>query len=223
MNALRSFYRNFPTVKFEKGEIIIHQDETPKYIYGIRKGIVEVYNLTSDGSTRNISFEIADDIIPVCWAFSKSTQALFYYRAHTDCELYMIKKQSFLQRLAESHSFAGAVLDRQMAAYVGTQLQVDALEKPRGYVRLLYVFRYFCLRYGRNTDDEFVKIQIPLTQQDIANFTGLTRETVSIGINRLREEGIISSENKYYAVDTKRLNDKIDDDFNSGIFVSMLR
>jgi biotin operon repressor len=110
-----------------------------------------------------------------------------------------------------------------MAAYVATQLQVDALEKPRGYTRLLYVLRYFCLRYGRNSDNDHVKIQLPLTQHDIANFTGMTRETISLAINKLKSKNIISADNKYYTINIKELNDLIDDDFNSGISVSMLR
>lgn len=223
MGELRAFYRNYPTVKFQKGEIIIHQDEKPRYVYAIRTGIVEAYNLTRSGFYRVNSFEIADDVIPVCWSFSKTTASLFYYRAYTDCELWAIPKQDFLQKIAESYRFVEDMLDRQMRGYIGTQLQVDALARQHGYTKLLYLFRYLSLRFGRDTAQDRSKIQIPLTQQAIANFSGLTRETATIEINRLKKNGILSCEHRYYTVHSDRLNDEIDDDFNPGISINMLR
>lgn len=223
MNELRSFYRNFPTVKFEKGEIFIHQGEKPKYVFAIRAGVVESYNLTRGGDYRTNSYNIADDIVPLSWAFSKTAEALFYYRAYTDCELWMIKKQDFLMKLIESHRFLDAVLERTLNSYVGSKLHVDALSRQHGYTKLLYIFRYLSLLYGRESESGESKIQIPLTQQDIANLSGLTRETTTIEINKLKSRGIISDDHRYYTVSINRLNDEIDDDFNPGISINMLR
>ncbi|MGE5327763.1 MAG: cyclic nucleotide-binding domain-containing protein, partial [Thiobacillus sp.] len=63
MNENRSFYENYPTVKFSKGEIILHQDEVPKYVYVVKSGVVEALNFTHSGDYRSISFAIADDIL----------------------------------------------------------------------------------------------------------------------------------------------------------------
>ena len=223
MSELRSFYRDFPTVKFKKGEIIIHQGEKPKYVYAVRTGVVESYNLTGGGDCRTNAFEIADDIIPMSWAFSKTAGALFYYRAYTDCELWTIRKQDFMLKLTESHRFLDAMLDRQLKGYVGAKLKIDALSRQHSFMKLLYIFRYLSLRYGREFDTNKSKLQIPMTQQEIANLSGLTRETTTLEIIKLKNKGIISSDHRYYTVNIDLLNDEIDDDFNPGISINMLR
>lgn len=222
MKELRSFFRKYPTVKFAKGEMILQQDEVPTHVYAIKSGVVKLSNLTGEGDDQSITFEIVDDILPVCWAFSKTSKALFYYQAYTDCELYLIDKDAFENQLATDKSFIRAMLDRQISSYIGNMLQVDALEKTRAYTKLLYTFRYFCLRYGRVIKKDLVKIYVPLTQQEIANTTGLTRETTTLELKRLREQKIISVRLKYYTVDTRRLNEQIDDEYDPGITVSML-
>lgn len=224
MNSeLRAFYRNFPIAKFDKGEIIIHQDETPKCVYAVRSGVVEIYNVTLNGECRTIGFNIVDDIFPTSWAFSKTTKAMFFYKAYSNCEVYTINKQAFLLHLSDNHKFMQAILERKVKELISTQLQIDALEKPHSNLKLLYLFRYLCLRHGRDIVEDMVKIQIPLTQQEIANFVGLTRETVAIEISKLRSDKIISTEHKYYIVNTAKLNQRLDEEYNSvGIEVSTL-
>lgn len=222
VNELRSFYRRYPTVKFRKGETIVQQDELPKCVYAVKNGVVKVSNVSGTGDNQSISFEIVDDILPLCWAFSKSTRALFYYQAYTDCELYVIDKEAFEAHSKHDINFTHAMLTRQVSAHVGNMLQVDALEKARAYTKLLYTFRYFCLRYGRDIKKNLVKIYVPLTQQELANTTGLTRETTTLELKKMKKQKIISMKHKYYTVNTQRLNEKIDDDYSPGVQVSML-
>lgn len=222
MNELKSFYRKYPTIKFAKGEVIFQQNEVPAHVYAIKSGVVKVSNLSADGVDQLISFEIIDDIVPICWAFSKTTKALFYYQAYTDCEFYIMSKEVFEAHMANNVGFANAMLSRQVSSYVGNMLQVDALEKTRAYTKLLYTFRYLCLRYGRDIRRDLVKIYVPLTQQEIANTTGLTRETTTLELKKLREQKILSVRRKYYTVDTSKLNAQIDDEYDPGIDVSML-
>jgi CRP/FNR family transcriptional regulator len=118
--------------------------------------------------------------------------------------------------------FCRAVLEVQTKSQIGHQLQTDALTKTNGRKKILYMFRYFCLRYGRDLQNNLVKIQIPLTKQEIANWVGLTRETVTIALHRLAGQGIIRSEKKYYLVDTKKLNRRIVDEYDSGIWINKL-
>lgn len=222
MNELRSFYREYPTKIFPKGEIIFHQDEIPRHVYGIKSGVVRAYNLAATGEEQTIAFEIIDDIVPMCWAFATTSKALFYYQAYTDCELYVIDKSVFEERLLGNGNFTRATLRRQVRSYIGTMLQVDAIEKTRANVKLLYTFRYLCLQYGRDVMTDRVKIYVPFTQQELANTMGLTRETTTLEVKKLKEQKVISVRKKYYTIDTSKLNARIDDEYDPGIKVNML-
>jgi CRP/FNR family transcriptional regulator len=179
--------------------------------------VIKISNIGKDGAEESLSFKITDDILPVCWAFSKTTRSLFFYQAYTDCELYVIDKSDFVKQIETDMEFTQAILSRQVSAYVGSQLQVDALSKPKANMKLLYTFRWLCLRYGREIKKGHAKIQIPMTQQEFANFTGLTRETVTLELNRLKDKKIISRQTKYYTVNTDKLSDLTDDEYNPGL------
>jgi CRP/FNR family transcriptional regulator len=218
----RSFYRHNPTVKFSKGETVFLQGEVPKNLYSIRSGVVEESNLTSDGNQQSIAFEITGDIIPKSWAFSKTAKTLFDYTALTDCELYIINKEDFQSQIVYNLDFTKKMLDRMVVSLMGAKLKLDALEKPHASLKLLYTFLYLCYQYGTKIGTGVVMIQVPLTQQDLADITGLTRETTNLELSKLKREKIVVSDQKYYLVNIEKLNSKIDDDYEPGSSMNML-
>ena len=217
----RSFYRHNTTVRFSKGETIFLQGEVPKNLYSIKSGVVEESNLTSNGNQQSIAFEIVGDIIPKSWAFSKTAKTLFDYTAFTDCELYVISKEDFLSQVAYNFDFTKKMLDRIIVSLMGARLKLDALEKPHASLKLLYTFLYLCYQYGTKVGAGIVMIQVPLTQQDLADITGLTRETTNLELSKLKKGKVVVSDQKYYLVDIEELNSKLDDDYEPGSSLNM--
>ncbi|MEI6053872.1 MAG: Crp/Fnr family transcriptional regulator [Candidatus Saccharibacteria bacterium] len=222
MDDRRSFYRNCPTVKFSKGETIFHQGEIPKCIYSVKSGIVEETDLTSTGFCQSVSFEIVGDIFPKGYAFSNSDSTLFYYTAYTDCVLYVINRNDFLHQINTNFEFAKKMLKRNSSLLLGARLQVDSIEKPSAKLKLLHTFKYLCLLYGIKISEDSIKILVPLTQQKIAEHTGLTRETINIELNKFMVKKIIYQKAKQYIVNIKKLNIEIEEESNSHVSVSML-
>jgi DNA-binding transcriptional regulator LsrR (DeoR family) len=64
-------------------------------------------------------------------------------------------------------------------------------------------------------------IQVPLTQQDLADFTGLTRETTNLELSKLKKGKVVVSDQKYYLVDVKKLSAKIDDAYEPDSSLNM--
>jgi CRP-like cAMP-binding protein len=47
---------------------------------------------------------------------------------------------------------------------------------------------------------------LPLTQQDLANFLGLTRETTGVQLKALEQDGVLRYKRQRYMVNTSRLS-----------------
>jgi CRP-like cAMP-binding protein len=194
----------------------------PKHLFSIKSGVVEESNLTSDGNQQSIAFEIVGDIIPKSWAFSKTTKTLFNYIALTDCELYVISKDDFQSQIAYNLDFTKKVLNRIVVSLMGAKLKLDALEKPHASQKLTYTFRYMCYQYGIKIGPSIIMIQVPMTQQDLAYFTGLTRETTNLELSKLKRSKIVTNDQKYYMVDIDKLNEIIDDQYEPESTMNML-
>lgn len=211
--TIQKIYSKYRTTKYKKGDIILMQNIVPDSAYAIKNGIIRVYTTTSaECDERSISFVTKNEVFPICWLFSKTEATLFYYIAHTDCELYVIDKDNFLKDIVESPSASYALLDHTINDYVTKALQITALEQPRAIDKILHTFNYFSLRYGRQLIQDVVRITIPLTQKDIASFCGMARETVATELSKVRNKNIISSKNKFYTVNLTNLRAFTDDE-----------
>lgn len=223
MKERRSFYRNNQTIKFACGETIFFQDMVPKCIYVIKSGVVEEFDITCTGDSRSISFETVGDVIPKCFAFSKTERTLFNYVAHTDCELYIVSKNAFGRELGHDVEFANKMINRLMNSLMSARLHIDAISRPKAHMKLLYTFRFLALLYGKEVGEGLVRIQIPLTQQTIANITGLTRETASLGLHKIKSQGVVDCKSKYYVVNIGQLHEQIEDEYDPGVVVGEVR
>lgn len=211
IDQVRKFYAEHRTIKFGKGEIILLQDETPVSAFAVKSGIVRSYTITSSYAERSISFTTQDELFPIYWLFSEIDTTLFYYVAHTDCELYVLNRESFQQKVEQSAAISYMLLTRSVEDYAIKELQVASLEQFRAIDRILYTMSYLCTHYGARVTSDTMRISIPLTQKDIASFAGLARETVAAEMSKIRQKDIISRRSKFYTVNLVNLHRFIDD------------
>jgi CRP/FNR family cyclic AMP-dependent transcriptional regulator len=211
MNELELFYTKFYKKFYKKGDVIFIQGEEPQYAYAIKSGVVRVYTTTLEYEERSISFVTKDEVFPICWLFAKTKTVLFFYVAHTDCELYVIDRTSFHRYLKSSGTLSHTLLEHTINDYVGKALQITALEQVKASSKVLHTLNSFTLRYGKKLLDDLIRINIPLTQKDIASFAALARETVAIELLQLRKKGVITIKNKFYTVNVPKLKKMIED------------
>jgi CRP/FNR family transcriptional regulator len=105
------------------------------------------------------------------------------------------------------------VLERSVCEAITHEMRINALGESKAADKVLHTIHYLALRFGRDLKTDLVEIPLPITQQDVANFTGLTRETVSVELKKLASEMIIFSRNRNYVVLTDRLNKLLDDEY----------
>ena len=97
-------------------------------------------------------------------------------------------------------SFVQHLSDSKRRAFARLHALQRSEAKPRLMGTLLSLARTMCCTSGT----EFVLNQA-ITQQDIADMTGLNRSTVSSLINRLREDGILGGSGRFLTIDVPRM------------------
>lgn len=220
MNILEAYVADLPTKHVPKGQMIFMQGDRPEHAFGIKNGIMKMYNLTADGEPNSISYGMTGELFPVCWTFSATEKTLYYYQAYTDCDLYVIDKQALTDELQHNAQLAYALLEIQTKVYVYQTLRINALEQSRASMKLACMLHLLCLRYGRTLVRDRVEIQIPLTQQELSESLGLTRETTATELKALQDKGVINRNAKLYTVNTAKLNQELDDEYDPGIHIS---
>ena len=213
MIDLQTYLQAQKTKLFKKGDVILQQDIKPTCVYVIRQGIVKTYNLTSKGEEKPIGFNVSGDLFPLGWTLGKISRSQYYYEAVSDCSIYMVPKTNLLEFLHSDNDAMFQVLQRCAGESLNHQMRINALEQSKAYEKVLYTIHYLSLCFGHDLRKDMVEIPLPITQQDVANFTGLTRETVGVELKKLALERVILSRNRNYVVLTDKLNELLDDEY----------
>jgi CRP-like cAMP-binding protein len=216
LEAFQRFLSNYHVRKYAKGEIILVQGEVPTSGLVIKKGVIKTYNLTAQGEEKPISFDIAGEIIPIGWVFHKIKYAQYYYEAFTDCEIYSLPRDEYLAYLRSNPDQTLAHYSNFVGRYLNYQMRVNALEQSKAAAKVINTIHFLALRFGVDVKPNVVKIQLPFTQQDLANYMGLTRETTGIELKKLQRSGVLTYRRQYYMVNTDKLADLLDDDYETG-------
>lgn len=217
MEEFHQFIKKYRTKRFKKGELILVQGEVPECAHVIKSGIVKAYNLTLSGEEKPIGFDIESEIFPVSWTFKKVNHVQFYYEAFTESVVYCIPTTDIVKFLAENPKAQTWILDNLVSKYMHMQMRINALEQSKAPQKVINTIHYLCIRFGVEEKKNTVRIQLPLTQQDLANFIGLTRETTGIELKKLHQKGVLSYRRQNYVVRKDKLDDLLDEDYGLGI------
>jgi len=210
MEAIAPLLRSYPTKHYDKGQIILCQDAEPQACYIIQSGFVKTYTITAEGDEKPVSFDTKFDVFPVAWAFGKAMVADCYHQAYTDCELYQVPRDDFLGYIQTKPKIVYRFMHYMLDRCLDYQAHVRSLEQAKAADKILHALNFLTHRFGKKVARSRVRMMLPLTQQDLANFLGLTRETTGTQLKQLQRKGVIDYHQQKYLVHQDKLDDLLD-------------
>lgn len=213
MYTMQAFFDQYHTKRYQKGATILHQDALPGAVYAVKEGVVKVYNLTAHGEEKPVGFATQSEVIPLGWVFGMTNRSQYYYEAFSDCLLYRLPKADYLAFIKSNQAALFETLQLCIKRLVDQQMRINALGQSKASQKVLNIIHYMALYFGRDLRPDVVEIPLPLTQQDIANCVGMTRETTNTELKKLVAQKIIFHRGQTYVVRTDKLNELLDDDY----------
>ncbi len=203
-----------------KRAILIYQGEVPRQVYMVHSGTFKAYRLGSFGEEQIVSFKTPGDIFPETWVFGKTSSALYYYEAMSDAEVLTIERSVFLNLLDSKPELKDQMMDYMVTNYTGLLMQISALEQSRAAEKLILMVYYLMFRYGKEKKPGEYILNLNLTHTTLASLMGLTRETTTTELGRLKRKGIIAYDTKSFTVYRDVLEKKLGDDSFADIKLS---
>ena len=215
INYLHTFLARHPSRLFKKKEIIVFQGEAPRFAYIVKSGTVKAYNLSVNGDEKPVAFYEADSVFPASWVYGKTASATYYYEAFTpSVEVYAIERQEFVDFIKRRPELLYLQMEQLLNEQLGSSIRLNALQHSRASDKLIYTLHYLSLSHGRPATGDKIELTLELTHQDLANLTGLTRETAATELNKLKKQGIIEyGKHTPYRLDVARLMRMLNDEF----------
>jgi CRP/FNR family transcriptional regulator len=173
-------------VEFAPGEVFRHEGDPPDYLFNITSGAVKLFKLLPDGRRQIVGFLTVGDFV----GFGRADAAPASAEAITPVRLCRFERSRF-RALLDAHPALErcllAVASDEIAAAQEHMMLLGRLTAEERVGRFLLARAVSSQRMG-SSDQGF---ELPMTRGDIADYLGLTTETVSRVFTRLRQKGLI--------------------------------
>ena len=224
LNYLHTFLERHPSRSFKKKEIIVFQGEAPRHAFIVKSGTVKAYNLSVSGDEKPVAFYQADSVFPASWVYGKTASATYYYEAFSPVvETYTLDREEFVSFIKKRPELLYQEMERLLIEQLGSSIRLNALQHSRASDKLVYTLHYLALSHGRPSGNDKIELTLDLTHQDLANLTGLTRETAATELNKLKKQGIIDYGKQIpYSLDVSKLMGMLNDEFIADLQLTSL-
>lgn len=184
---------------FNKGELVQSSDNDQQRFYLIKSGFIKRYLIENDGTLSVQYIDVPGDIFPLTFVFNRLLhQTIYrgpevhYYEAMNKVVVYSLDSEKLIDGVNKDPS-----LYRDLLSVAGKRLEsnIQLLENQAlrtVYHRVAHQLAYFGHRLGKPHANG-IKVDVPLTQQDLADILSTSRETVSLCVVRLRDKGLIKT------------------------------
>jgi CRP/FNR family nitrogen fixation transcriptional regulator len=173
---------NLSAFNYKKGTEIYGEKEPAEYVYQVIIGAVRSYKLLSDGRRQIGAFHLAGDI----FGLENGSEHRFTAEAIVNTTVRLIKRRS-LEMVAESD----ALVSRNLLSMTTSNLQhAEDHMLLLGRKTSLERVAAFLIEMDRRLTAAGV-MPLPMSRRDIADYLGLTLETVSRALSRLHELDVI--------------------------------
>ncbi|NCU29761.1 Crp/Fnr family transcriptional regulator [Candidatus Saccharibacteria bacterium] len=200
-----------------KNSLLLYPGEVPNQAYIVRSGSFRAYRIDNAGVEQIAGFKLTGDIFPECWVFGKTTRTMYYYEALEDSEVVTIEREVLLDLLEKRPEMWKLLFDRMVEHYTVLMLQVTALEQTHAVDKLLMTLNYLLFRFGEERSKGRYVLKLNVTHSLLAGMTGLSRETVSKELGRLRRRRVVRYGLREFSINKKALENRLDDESFSDI------
>lgn len=174
------------SVCLEPAQTIFYEGDGDAYLFNVTMGAVRLSKLLPDGRRQVMGFLFPGDLL----GLSVSGSYAYTADAITETSLCRFDRQR-LTRLAEKYP----KLEHRVVALASNELvqaqdHLMILGQKRASERVATLLLRLAERIGSKAGDGRL-VDLPMSREDIADYAGLTIETVSRNLSRLRDAGII--------------------------------
>ncbi len=203
---------------FSSGQTIAWAGDDLGFVASVVRGVATLGQTMEDGRTQMLGLLLPSDFV----GRPGRNTSIYDIVAVSDVTLCCFRRKPFESMLYKTPSIGARLLEMTMDELDAAREWMLILGRKTAREKIASLLTIIARReaaVGFSSGNSSVTIELPLTREAMADYLGLTLETVSRQISALKREGIIELEGKrkVFVPDMAALMEETGDDVDGGI------
>lgn len=195
---VQQHFSTYPKRTYPKGQILVFADEDPEHIFYIVQGKVRQYDVSYRGDEVILTVFGKDAFFPMSWAINHGPNH-YFYKTEEETEVHIVPADDALEFVKNNPDVLLDLVSRLYRGMDGLLGRVAHLMAGSARSRLIYELIIESRRFG--DDKGSGKFTLQTSEVDLAARAGLSRETVSREIQKLKDRGWLTLNSKSITVE----------------------
>lgn len=194
VGALTKMFPDAVERTYNAGQIVIYHGDKPDYVMFVISGTVKFYDIDSDGNEKIFHIGGPQSFFPLFYTFEGKDHVDAFYTTLEKSRFLLIPLSDFRKRIEEDAPFTAAILAWYAKEMDYVVLRLKSLERSSARQKLLQALSYLCEQHSVGKpwhSSVWCRVRFPLSQQTLAELTGMTRETVNATLKDIQKLGVI--------------------------------
>ncbi|WP_068618125.1 Crp/Fnr family transcriptional regulator [Paenibacillus tuaregi] len=176
--------------KFAKGQPLILEGEPSDTLHIIQWGHVKLSKMTPEGKEQILHVLTNGDFFGELSIFNSDELSNFSAYALKDTNICMLTRTDMEQLMTENPEISVRILKSVTKRLAHTENLAQSLATKDPEIRIAYMIMELSDKYGKLRSGN-IHIALPLSREGIANYVGVTRETISRKFSKFEQLGLI--------------------------------
>ena len=182
-------------------------------IYLVKSGFIKAYTILDSGDTRTILILAAGDIFPLSFSATmdwSNYKIRYFYQTLGNVELLALPAEKLLEHLRNDDEGMSTYMSYLAASNEAIMNQLEVMKNKKAIDKVCMLLPYLIEKSGKKISDDVYELQLKLSHQEIADLSGVTRETTTTLVKQLEKKGVVDQTHANWRVNTAALEKMLD-------------
>lgn len=175
--------------EYIKGDVIFTEGNIANTLYFVNEGKIKLYKYTKDGKEQILHVLSEGDFFGELDLIKPSKYG-FNAKAIVDSKICTLTKEEMKDIMMRNLEIGIKLLETVGERLAKVENLVQNLATNDVDSRMAYLITDLMEKYGESTGNN-ISIKLPLSREEMANYIGVTRETISRKLKKLEDENLI--------------------------------
>jgi CRP-like cAMP-binding protein len=208
LKQVEKLFRDARLKVYPKNQLIHYQGDPLSNIYLIKSGYIKAYTILDSGDTRTILILGPGDVFPLAFSSSldwENYQIRYFYQSLCDTKLLSLSSEILKSHIEENKEMMNTYMTYIAASNEAIMQQLEVMKNKKAIDKVGLLLPYLISKAGKKVKPNVYQLQLKLSHQEIADLSGVTRETTTTLIKELEKDGIIDQHKGKWLINTKNL------------------